>query len=220
MDSLVIDATSAVPQLARAGAILSGGRGSVILAGVATLTAGARDIRCAVAAPASAAARCEEEYKVLVENAARALRSSLLGPHLPDRRLLWVVMDGTGDDAVELARLEIRVLQPRDPHLSPQLAHPAHEAFIQKGIPLVKQSGMDVVASDSRPTTRTISHAGVCEPRDRQATEDAFYSSDSGARAAAVHHRHIESFQDTLIWLSPEAVELLRRDLRAAASPA
>ena len=90
--------------MTRAAALLNGPGGVVALQGVATLFPGARDIRCEIAAPTSAAARCEEEYKVLVENAARALRSSPLGPHLPDRRLLWVVVDGTGDDAVELWR--------------------------------------------------------------------------------------------------------------------
>jgi hypothetical protein len=104
MYSLVIDDTSSVTQLAGAGALLRSGRGSVVLVGIATLTAGAREIRCEIAAPISAMARCEEEYKVLVENAARALRASRLGPLLPDRRLRWVVMDGTGDNAVELWR--------------------------------------------------------------------------------------------------------------------
>lgn len=84
--------------------LLNNREGVVTLEGVATLFPGALEIRCEIPAPTSAAARCEEEYKVLVENAARALRSSRLGPHLPDRRLRWVVMDGTGDDAVELWR--------------------------------------------------------------------------------------------------------------------
>ena len=104
VDSLVIDESSPVAELARAGALLGSGRGFVVLAGIATLTADAREIRCTIAAPTLAMARCEEEYKVLVENAARALRASRLGPQLPDRRLRWVVMDGTGDDAVELWR--------------------------------------------------------------------------------------------------------------------
>ena len=102
VDSLVIDASSPAAQLARAGALLASPRGSVVLEGIATLKAGAREIRCEIPAPASTIARCEEEYKVLVENAARALRSSGLGPHLPDRRLRWVIMDGVDDDAVEL----------------------------------------------------------------------------------------------------------------------
>jgi hypothetical protein len=90
--------------LSRAAELLDGREGAVILEGVARLVPGVREIRCEVAAPDSAAARCEEEFKVRVENAARALRSSRLAPHLPDRRLQWVVVDGAGDDAVELWR--------------------------------------------------------------------------------------------------------------------
>ena len=104
MDSLVIDESSSPAQLAQAGAVLSGSRAYVVVAGVATLIAGAREIRCEIAAPTAAVARCEEEYKVLVENAARALRSSGLNPHLPDRHLRWVIVDGAGEDAVELWR--------------------------------------------------------------------------------------------------------------------
>ena len=88
----------------RAAALINRCEGAVTLEGVATLICGAGEIRCEIVAPASAMARCEEEYKVLVENASRALRASRLGPQLPGRRLRWVVMDGTGDDAVELWR--------------------------------------------------------------------------------------------------------------------
>jgi hypothetical protein len=104
MDSLVIDKSSPDSQLKQAEARLFNGSGNVVLSGIATLRPGTREIHCEVVAPDSVAARCEEEYKVLVENAARALRASRLGPQLPDRRLRWVVMDGTGDDAVELWR--------------------------------------------------------------------------------------------------------------------
>lgn len=49
---------------------------------------------------------------------------------------------------------------------------------------------------------------------DRQATEDAFYSSDAwrnGPRQSIIGH--IESYQDTLLWLGADAIERLRRDL-------
>ena len=88
----------------RAAALINRCEGAVTLEGVATLICGAGEIRCEIVAPASAMARCEEEYKVLVENAAHALRSSRLVSHLPDWRLQWVVVDGAGDDAVELWR--------------------------------------------------------------------------------------------------------------------
>lgn len=104
MKSLVINDSSPDAQLEQAAAQLLNGRGDVVLTGIATLRPGGREIRCEVAAPDSAAARCEEEYKVQVENAARALRSSRLGPLLPDRRLRWFIVDGSGDDAIELWR--------------------------------------------------------------------------------------------------------------------
>ena len=91
-----------------------------------------------------------------------------------------------------------------------------HDAFIQKGIPLVKQSGMDVVAfgfSADDPDGYFLMRA-FADLHDRKATEDAFYSSDAwrkGPRQSII--AHIDSYQDTLLWLSPEAIELMRRDL-------
>jgi hypothetical protein len=52
----------------------------------------------------TAIARCEEEYKVLVENAARALQASRMGPRMPKRLLRWVVVDHYGKGSVELWR--------------------------------------------------------------------------------------------------------------------
>ena len=85
-DQVLIDDRVSDLKLARAAELLKGCQGSVTLEGVATLLPG------------------EEEYKVLVENAARALRTSRLGSVLPDRRLRWSVVDGTGIDKVELWR--------------------------------------------------------------------------------------------------------------------
>ena len=77
---------------------------AVTVAGIATLIPGALEIRCVITAPTPAVARCEEEYKVMAENAARALRSSRLGPHLTDSHLRWEVVEVTGDDVIELWR--------------------------------------------------------------------------------------------------------------------
>ena len=103
-DSIVLPEGASDSEVRLAAKLLNGRTAALILEGVAKLLPGEREIRCEIAVPTSAAARCEEEYKVLVENAARALRSSRLGPYLADRRLRWVVVDGTGDDAVELWR--------------------------------------------------------------------------------------------------------------------
>jgi hypothetical protein len=64
----------------------------------------AREIRCEVFDSTVAAHRCEEEYKVMVENAARALGRSKLGAMLPDRPLRWVVVEDRGSGAVEAWR--------------------------------------------------------------------------------------------------------------------
>ena len=104
VDTLVIDNSSSDQQLALAQELLESCRGPVALEGVATLWPSPAHIECAVADPAPGAARCEEEYKVLVENAARALRSSKLGARLPDRPLRWLVVDDGGVGSVELWR--------------------------------------------------------------------------------------------------------------------
>ena len=55
---------------------------------------------------------------------------------------------------------------------------------------------------------------------DRSSVEDTFYSSDAwrkGPRQSIIEH--IDSYQDTLLWLSSEAVEQLRRDLAGASRP-
>jgi len=104
MEKLVVDDLSSEHNLNLAAELLERCDGVVVLAGVATLSPGPHEIECSVAEPAGAVARCEEEYKVLVENAARALRASKLGGRLPDRPLQWVVVDDNGAEAVEFWR--------------------------------------------------------------------------------------------------------------------
>jgi hypothetical protein len=104
MDRLAIDSASSDQRLALAAELLDTCRGVVVLVGVATLRPGPGHVECVITASSPGAARCEEEYKVLVENAARALRSSKLGERLPDRPLRWVVVDERDSGAVELWR--------------------------------------------------------------------------------------------------------------------
>ena len=80
----------------------------------------------------------------------------------------------------------MRLLELRTYRLKPGTGPTLHDAFIRKGIPLVKQAGMDVVAFG-------FSAEDIIE--------------------------HIDSYQDTLLWLSSEAVEQLRRDLAGASRP-
>ncbi|HTL49626.1 MAG TPA: NIPSNAP family protein [Steroidobacteraceae bacterium] len=115
-----------------------------------------------------------------------------------------------------------RLLEVRTYRLKPGAGPELHDAFIRKGIPLVKQAGMDVVAfgfSAEDPNGYFLMRA-FADLHDRKATEDAFYSSDAwriGPRQSII--AHIDSYQDTLLWLSAEAVEQLRQELAAASRP-
>jgi hypothetical protein len=114
-----------------------------------------------------------------------------------------------------------RLVEVRTYRLKPGSSKKFHRAFVDRGIPLVKTAGMDVVAfgfSAEDPLGYFLVRA-FASIEDRLATEDAFYSSDAwrkGPRQSIVEH--IESYQDTLVWLSPEAIDVLRRDLRHASS--
>lgn len=104
LEVLVIGAGASEQRLALAADLLDRCEGIVVLEGVGTLTPGPDAIECAVNEPVPGSSRCAEEYKVLVENASRALRSSKLGSHLPDRPLRWSVVDDDGTGIVELWR--------------------------------------------------------------------------------------------------------------------
>jgi hypothetical protein len=104
METLVIGPGASEQRLALAADLLDRCEGIVVLEGVATLMPGPEAVECAVNEPVPGASRCAEEYKVLVENAARALHSSKLGPRLPDRPLRWSVVDDDGTGIVELWR--------------------------------------------------------------------------------------------------------------------
>lgn len=104
MEKLLIDDSSSEQRLTLAAELLDRCTGIVILDGVATLWPSPGEIECAVTEPTGTMARCDEEYKVLLENAARALQASKLGGRLPDRPLRWVVVDDYGLGTAELWR--------------------------------------------------------------------------------------------------------------------
>ncbi|HQR24502.1 MAG TPA: hypothetical protein PK163_06920 [Steroidobacteraceae bacterium] len=97
-DALTIDESASDQRLAMAAEVLAGRDGVVLLNGAVALRPTAHEILCEVIEPMGTAHRCEEEYKVLVENASRMLSSSRLAPYLPHRRLRWRVVEdhGTG----------------------------------------------------------------------------------------------------------------------------
>ena len=104
MSALTIGPDAPDERVALAAGRLARCEGSVVLEGIATLSPSRNAIECAITEPIPGASRCEEEYRVLVENAARALRASRLGPRLPDRPLRWVVVDGAAADPAVLWR--------------------------------------------------------------------------------------------------------------------
>ena len=100
-EAFVIDDTATPERLAQAADLLDRCTGVVMLVPDIVLRPGVRGIRCEVVDPAPAAHRCAEEYKVLVENAARALVRSKLGALLPERPLRWAVVEQHGNGMVE-----------------------------------------------------------------------------------------------------------------------
>jgi hypothetical protein len=102
MDRLVVDDSSSDECLTLAEELLDNCSGVVTLEGVATFSPNADVIECTVTERNPNMARCEEEYRALVENAARALQSSKLGRRLPDRPLRWSVVDDVGTGTIEL----------------------------------------------------------------------------------------------------------------------
>jgi hypothetical protein len=111
-DAFAIDGTATPERVAQAAAVLAQCTGVVLLEPCLYLRPGAREIRCEVLDITSAAHRCEEEYKVLVENAARALGRSKLGALLPDRPLRWAVVEEHGDGVVEAWSDRVREVLP------------------------------------------------------------------------------------------------------------
>jgi hypothetical protein len=101
-DPFVIDHTATAERLAQAADLLDRCTGVVMLMPAIVLRPGACEIRCEVVDPSPAAHRCAEEYKVLVENAARALVRSKLGVLLPKRPLRWAVVERRGNGMVEV----------------------------------------------------------------------------------------------------------------------
>src|SRR5512139_177715 len=101
-DAVAIDDDSSDERIALAIEKLGGGQGVVLIGNSLALCPTNVGIRCEVIDPMPGAHRCAEEFKVLLENAARALAASKLGRLLPDRPLKWVVVEERGSGTLEL----------------------------------------------------------------------------------------------------------------------
>jgi hypothetical protein len=100
---LLVDEWTPHETLVAAAQRLRSGSGAVELAGVATLVPESSGIVCEICLDTNAAAsRCEEEFKVLVENATRALARSRLAAHLPQRACHWRVVQDAEPERIQL----------------------------------------------------------------------------------------------------------------------
>jgi len=113
-----------------------------------------------------------------------------------------------------------QLVEIRSYKLKPGSGAAFHRAFSGDGIPLVRETGMDVVAfghSAHDPDGYYLIRA-FDSLEHRETSQNAFYSSDAwrmGPREAIVGH--IETYVDTVVWLSEAALTELRASL--AASP-
>lgn len=113
-----------------------------------------------------------------------------------------------------------RLVQIRSYQLKPGATAAFHRAFVERAVPLLRQWGHEVVAFGPSPhqaDTYFLARA-YADLDELQRRQDAFYASDAwrrGPREAIV--ALIEQYLDTVLWLSPEAVDDLRRRNGAAA---
>jgi hypothetical protein len=107
-----------------------------------------------------------------------------------------------------------RLVEIRSYQLKPGAAAAFHEAFRARAVPLLHAWGTDVVAHGASPHAADAYFLvrSYTDLADRTARQDAFYGSDAwrlGPRQSIL--ALIEHFLDTLLWLSPAAIDDLRR---------
>ena len=107
-----------------------------------------------------------------------------------------------------------RLIEIRSYKLKPGATANIHHAFITGALPLLREWGTEVVAfgpSAHEADTYFLIRA-YADLDDRQKKQDAFYGSDAwrqGPRESIVSQ--IESYLNTVLWLSPAAIDDLRR---------
>ena len=107
-----------------------------------------------------------------------------------------------------------RLVEIRSYQLKPGAAAEFHSAVEAIAVPMLREWGTDVVAygpSGHAPDAYFLIRAYV-DLDDLNRRQDAFYGSEewrNGPRESIVSR--IESFLTTVLWMSPEAIEDLRR---------
>ena len=108
-----------------------------------------------------------------------------------------------------------RLVEIRAYQLKPGTAAAFHQAVSQQAMPMVIAFGMQVVAygpSAHDPDNAYFLVRAFDDLAHLKAQQDAFYGSEAwkqGPREALVSR--IASYQNTVLWLSPESIEDLRR---------
>jgi hypothetical protein len=115
-----------------------------------------------------------------------------------------------------------RLIQIRSYQLRPDAAAAFHRAFLDECVPMLRQAGHDVVAFGPSPHQADAyylvrAYDGLA---DLDARQDAFYGSPQwreGPRGRVL--ALIGTYLDTVLWLSPDAIEDLRHGNAGPADP-
>jgi hypothetical protein len=107
-----------------------------------------------------------------------------------------------------------RLVEIRTYLLKPAALEDFHQAMVQNALPMVRAFGMDVVAfGRSQHEQETYFLARAYDSLEHlQTQQDSFYSSAAwrqGPRELLVSR--IDSYLNTLLWLSAESIEDMRR---------
>ena len=107
-----------------------------------------------------------------------------------------------------------RLIEVRSYKLKPGSADAFHAVVVEAAIPMLRAWDTDVVAfgpSAHEADTYFLIRA-YADLADLNTRQDAFYGSDAwrqGPRESLISH--IESYLNTVLWLSPDAIDDLRR---------
>jgi hypothetical protein len=99
-DAIAIDSNSPEQRVSVAADLLTAGK-VVLLEDMLALRLTDDELLCEVLDPMPSSHRCATEYEVLVENARRALQSSVLWKLLPRTPSSWIVVEDYGTGTVE-----------------------------------------------------------------------------------------------------------------------
>ena len=107
-----------------------------------------------------------------------------------------------------------RLVEIRSYALKPGRARGFQHTFVTQALPLLDEAGIDVVAfgPSIRDADAWMLVRAFDDLADLAAREDAFYGSDAwrgGPREAIVDA--IDRYLDTLLWMTPDAIDDLRR---------